>query len=114
MALLLGFFLEVLLSIFLGYFLASDIPGLKSKYRGASIRPNRPRCIACKRSSASINFESHPKFRRRPLKSGRAAHIGFAAADHAFRRGLGVRLGRTRTGAIFEVRKFGGFAPCEP
>src|ERR1700722_6058016 len=34
MALLLGFFLEVLLSIFLGYFLASDIPGLKSKYRG--------------------------------------------------------------------------------
>jgi hypothetical protein len=34
MALLLGFFLEVLLSIFLGYFLASDIPGLKPKYRG--------------------------------------------------------------------------------
>src|ERR1700730_83168 len=37
------------------------------------------------------------------LKSGRAAHIGVAAANHALRRGLGVCLGGGSAGAIFEL-----------
>src|SRR5258707_3595121 len=37
------------------------------------------------------------------LKSGRAAHIGVTAANHALRRGLGVCLGGGRAGAIFEL-----------
>src|SRR5437899_1819753 len=48
------------------------------------------------------------------LKSGRAAHIGFAAADHALRRGPGVRLRRGCTSAIFEVGHDRRFAPPEP
>src|SRR6266851_5574726 len=47
------------------------------------------------------------------LKSSRAAHIGFAAADHALRRGLGVRLGGGSAGAVFEFGYYLG-APPEP
>src|SRR5712671_7417501 len=47
------------------------------------------------------------------LKSGRAAHIGFASADHALRRGLGVRLGGGSAGAVFEFGYDLG-APPEP
>src|ERR1700733_5284586 len=45
------------------------------------------------------------------LGSGRAAHIRFAAADHAFRRGLGVGSGGGCAGTIFEVGYCPGFAP---
>ena len=47
-------------------------------------------------------------------RSGRAAHIGFAPADHALGRGLGVRLGRGRAGAIFKVGSSSRIAAAEP
>src|SRR5690349_10680830 len=46
--------------------------------------------------------------------SGRAAHIGFAPADHALGRGLGVRLGRGGAGPVFEIGRSSRIAAAEP
>src|SRR6185312_7599958 len=50
----------------------------------------------------------------RQIHSGCAAHIGFAPADHALGRGLGVPLGRCRAGSVFEIGGFFRIAPTEP
>jgi hypothetical protein len=46
--------------------------------------------------------------------SRRAADIGFAAANHAFRCGLGVGLRGGRANAVFEIGQAGGLAAAEP
>src|SRR5450631_1991131 len=48
------------------------------------------------------------------LKSGRAAHIGVTAANHALRRGLGVCLGGGCAGAIIELGYGLRSTPPEP
>src|ERR1700716_3093210 len=104
---------RLLLGCFLGCFLA-----LRLKYRPKQAAMHRPRAL-----TASTNFEVQPIFQRpepmlgtpeRSLQSGRAAHIGLAAADHALCRGLGIRLGRGGAGAIFEVGHDSRFATPEP
>src|SRR6266851_4516868 len=105
MALLLGFSLTAFL-------------GLEAK----SIGSNGPRCTGRQQPAGGVfkanswgsRFQTKKKPASRGGRSGRAAHIGFAAADHALRRGLGVRLGGGRAGAIFELGHHSRFAPSKP
>src|SRR4051794_14617052 len=62
-------------------------------------------------SPAMTNLSNYPK---PEAKSGRAAHIGVAAADHALGGGLGVRLAGGGAGAIFQLGQLGRLAPSEP
>src|ERR1700737_2279654 len=72
------------------------------------------RLAAFSRQIRGLEVPDEKSASRGKRRSGRAAHIGFAAADHALRRGLGVRLGGGRAGAIFKVGQFSRFAPSEP
>src|ERR1700738_987592 len=69
------------------------------------------------RYSSGCFLALHPKYKLKPAamhRSGRAAHIGFAAADHALRRGLGIGLGVSSAGAIFPLGHRSRIAPAKP
>ena len=89
--------------------------GLRSKFQRRAVMPSfrdGPKDQTRNLEISGLRCFASP--RNDDLGSGRAAHIGFAAADHALRRGLGVCLGGGRAGAIFEVRQGRRFAPSEP